>query len=311
MIFLLIALDLADVDAAREAFRKGYALAGDSQWGAALAAYERSYKLKPHPWTTFNIGICERALGQYVRAKKTFARALAERKPDAELPESAVQDSQRFGAEIERLLATLEVTLEPQAALAVDGQPLEEQSPGVFVAGTMPAGPGTVPHASTFKLVLDPGPHVFLLTRRGFADAVHRQTVRPGEASVLKLVLERLPGTLHIAADRERAVVTVDRTDVGLAPVTLTRPAGKYKVKVSRPGFVPYEVEANLQPGERVDLSASLKEEKPALTQRWWFWTAAGVVLAGAAAGTYFLTRPEPERPPPSGGGLGWVVTAP
>jgi hypothetical protein len=305
--------DESSVETARAAFRKGAELAKDAQWGAALASFERSAKLVPHPWTTYNIGICERALGHYVRARRTFARALAERRTDAELPEEAAADSGRYMSEIDRLVATLEVTLEPkEAAIAVDGQPIEvidaAAAPPLAVAGTLSPGPGKKPPAATFRLALDPGTHVFLLTRPGFADAVVRQTVRPGEATSVKLHLDRLPGTLHVAANRERAVVTVDQIDVGVAPVTLSRPAGRYRVRVVRPGYAPYEVDAVLRPGERVELAASLREEKPSITQRWWFWTAAGLVVAGAAIGTYALTRPDPERPAPSGGGLGWVV---
>ena len=73
------------------------------------------------------------------------------------------------------------------------------------------------------------------------------------------------------------------------------------------------ETETNVRPGEYVELAATLREDKPALTQRWWFWTAAGALVIGAATTTYFLTRsdPEPTRPPPSGGGLGWSLKVP
>src|SRR5947199_10579030 len=81
----------SDVDRARDAYKEGAALARDAQWGAALAAFERSAKLRPHPWATFNIAVCERALGQYVRARRTFARALDERRGgDMDLPDATV-----------------------------------------------------------------------------------------------------------------------------------------------------------------------------------------------------------------------------
>lgn len=64
-------------------------------------------------------------------------------------------------------------------------------------------------------------------------------------------------------------------------------------------------------PGQSLNVSATLREDKPALTQRWWFWTGVGVVVAGAAITTYALTRPDPERPAINGGGLGWAVRSP
>src|SRR4051812_10582870 len=63
---------------AREAFLKGGQLAKDAQWAEALAAFEQSAALRPHPITTYNIGACQRSLGRYTLARKTLGRALAE-----------------------------------------------------------------------------------------------------------------------------------------------------------------------------------------------------------------------------------------
>jgi hypothetical protein len=278
-----------DVTEARDQFKKGAELAKDAQWGAALAAYARSASLRPHPWTTYNMGVCERALGQYVRARKTFARALEQRGEGGDLPEATVEDTKRFIAEIDRLIAVLDVTVEPSdARITVDGQPVD----------------GT-------HLVLDPGHHVLVFSREGFSDAVHAEDVRPGDRRAVKLSLDRLPATIHVRASKPDAVVAVDGLDVGVAPVELLRPAGTHHVVVRRPGFLPYETDAIVRPGQRAELVAALREEKPSLLSRWWFWTAAGVVVTGAAVTTYALTRPDPERPPLDGGGLGWTVRAP
>lgn len=284
-----------DVSDAREQFKKGAELAKDAQWGAALAAYERSAKLRPHPWTTYNIGVCERALGQYVRARRTFERALEQRTSDADLPSATVEDVKRFIAEIDRLIGTIDVTVEPaDARIAVDGQTYDGDAKG-----------------GTAHLVLDPGRHVIVLSREGFSDAVHAEDVRPGDKRAVKLALDRLPATLSVRASKPDAVVAVDGLDVGVAPVDLLRPAGTHHVVVRKSGFVPYETDAVVRPGQRAELVAALKEEKPSVFSRWWFWTAAGVVVTGAAVTTYALTRPDPERPALDGGGLGWTVRAP
>ncbi|AKV02889.1 TonB-dependent receptor [Labilithrix luteola] len=308
--------DEPDLTEARDQFKRGAELAKDAQWAAALAAFERSAKLKPHAWTTYNIGVCERALGQYVRARKTFTRALEQRGKDGELPDSTALDIQKFQGEIGALVATLDITIEPSdARIAVDGQPLEVVSRDgerpVALAGTLAAGTGRQVPAADFRVLLDPGHHVFVIAREGFSDAVHAEDVRPGDRRALHLSLDRLPATLHVAADRTNAVVTVDDLDVGVAPVTLLRPAGKHRVLVRRAGFLPYETDAVVRPGQRVELVANLREDKPSLLSRWWFWTAAGVVVTGAALTTYALTRPEPERPAVNGGGLDWTVRAP
>jgi hypothetical protein len=180
-----------------------------------------------------------------------------------------------------------------------------------LLAGTLPAGQGKPPPAGKFRVILDPGAHVFVVSREGFADAVKTVTVRPGDKAKLDLTVERLPASLTVSADRKDAVVTVNALDVGVAPVELSRPAGKYHVLVRTPGFVPYEVDASLQPGQKTELRAKLEPEQTSLLKRWWFWTAAGVVLTGAAVTTYAVTRPDPTRPPVDGGGLGWAARAP
>src|SRR5688572_29232364 len=63
---------------AREGFLLGTALAREGQWLDALAAFERSARLRAHPVTTYNLAYCERALGRYTRAQQLFNLALSE-----------------------------------------------------------------------------------------------------------------------------------------------------------------------------------------------------------------------------------------
>jgi hypothetical protein len=315
--------DADDTARAREAFVQGTAFVHQAQWAEALSAFERSAKLRPHAVTTYNIGACQRALGQYTLARATLRAALArnEQAGGGELPDGVVAEIEAYTRQIDSLLAVADVTLDPPgAAIAVDGRPLAVDpsaapSAGaapVLVAGVRPPGPGEPPPAARFVLVLDPGAHVMTLSRKGYADAVVNRTMLPGSRTTLALALDRLPATLHIVSDPPGAIVTVDGDDVGPAPVDVLRPAGSYRVVVRKAGFVTYEAQVPAQAGQEVDLHAKLPEQHTPLTKRWWFWTAAGVVVAGAAAGTYALTRtpPTPTRPPPDCGGLGWCVQA-
>ena len=299
-----------DTSDARDLFKKGAELAKDSQWSAALASFEKSQKLKPHAYTIYNIAICERALGQYVRARRTFVKALG---ADTELPASTREEITKFQAEIDKLVATLEVVVSPaDAAIAIDGQALEEvKRDGKIPVTALVSGIAKTIPAARFEVLLDPGHHVFVLSREGFSDAVHAEDVRPGESRAIDLALDRLPATLRVSADRDAAVVAVDGLDVGTAPVMLLRPAGTHRVIVRKPGYVTYQFDAAVKPGQRSDVVAALREEKPSILTRWWFWTAASVVVTGAAVTTYALTRPAAERPALDGGGLGWTVRAP
>lgn len=300
-----------DTERARAEFVAGAELVTQARWAEALAAFERSAKLRPHAVTTFDIGFCQRALGQYTRARRTFQDAVQRNTQNpGELSESLLEETRGYLTEIDGLLVRVTTTLTPATAtLAVDGRPLAAE-PGVqtqLVAGVRPPGEGEAVPAS-FVLLLDPGPHVLTLRRKGFADAVVARTFAPGTRASLALTLDRLPATLQITAVEPGATVTVAGMDVGVAPLSLSRPAGSYKVLVRKPGFVPYESQVTLQPGEATRLRATLTVEPKALYERWWFWTAAGAVVGGAVLGTYLATRPEAERPPPNGGGLGWVV---
>ncbi|MBI3206152.1 MAG: PEGA domain-containing protein [Myxococcales bacterium] len=302
----------AGVEQARALFRKGSELAADARWNEALAEFERSALLRPHAATSYNIGICQRALGRYTRAQQLFARALGEG-ADGDLPPSILADIEGYLKETEAAVVRLNVRLQPaDATISVDGAPLEvlSASPARLRAGTTQPGRGRRAPAERFALTLDPGTHVFVLSRRGFADVIVRHSFKSGEQRDLDLALEKLPSTLHVTSTEPRSAVSIDGVDVGLAPVALSRPAGSYRIAVRKQGFLPYEVSARARAGERVEVPARLQRDEPALTQRWWFWTAAGVVVAGVALGTYAATRPEPDRPAVDGGGLGWAIRA-
>jgi hypothetical protein len=89
------------------------------------------------------------------------------------------------------------------------------------------------------------------------------------------------------------------------------RPAGSYDIMISKEGFTTYRSRVTVQAGQELNLNGTLPEYKPGLTERWWFWSAIGTVVLAAAATTYFVTRPDPQRPPLDGGGLGWPVEVP
>ncbi|MGZ3476370.1 MAG: PEGA domain-containing protein [Polyangiales bacterium] len=307
------AQDDPQIAAARTEFEKGASLAKAAQWGEALAAFERSAKLRPHAVTTYNIGACQRAMGQYALARKTLQHALAQNQEagGSELAGTLEAETRGWIAEIETsILGTLDLTVRPaDASLAIDGRPLEAVS-GMWVAGTLPPGPGAKIPSESFKVRLDPGAHVLTFSRKGYADALVSKSIGPATTNKVVVELDRLPATLHITANVDNAIVTVNDLDVGVAPVDLSRPAGVYHVLVRKRGYVAYDAKVDVRAGERLDLATKLREETPALTEKWWFWTAAGAVVVGATIGTYFLVHkePEPQRPPLNGGGLGWTV---
>jgi PEGA domain len=308
------------VTQARKAFLEGVELTHQSQWGDALTAFERSARLRPHAVTSFNLGACERALGRYVRARQWFRLTLDQYEKSAkrELSDQLAAEASAMLGELDRIVATFDVTVSPaNAAIAVDGRPLEAggvdaQGP-LFLAGTRDPGAGEPIAVGKFRLAVDPGVHVVTFSRLGFSDAVINRTVGPGGVLPLRIELDRLPSTLRVESDRLGAIVSLNGVDVGPTPVELQRPAGLYHVLVQHKGYADYNTSVSTRPGERVDLLAKLPEVHRSLTEQWWFWAATGVVLVGVGVGTYFVTRSNPpaERPPVDTGGTGWMVKLP
>jgi len=285
--------DEDDTQVARREFVTATEFVKEARWGEALSSFERSAQLRPHALTTYNIGACERALGRYVRARATLRRSLTENteRGGKELPESFATQAKEYIDELEGIIVHLDLTIAPSdAELLIDGRPPPPREPG----------------GGSFDL--DPGLHIFQLTRQGFARAATTKTFAPGARDSLHLDLARLPATLHISANEPDAVVAVGGLDVGVAPIDVTRPAGSYPVLVRKPGYVAYAATVDLGAGGDTKLRASLVPENKPLYARWWFWAGAVGVVAAATVTTFLLTRPDPQAPPPDQGGLGWVV---
>lgn len=195
------ASDDPNVARARDAFEVGTRLAHEGQWVEALAAYERSARLRPHPVTTYNIGYCERALGRYTRARKMLKLALSEHesKSGGALPDDLLALAKTYLAEVEQRVVHATVSVRPASStLSVDGRPLEtSDSSGdraALVAGTRDSGkPEAVPQQS-FELLIDPGRHVFVLAQPGAPDTVVSETFAAGSAPTLELVARESAG---------------------------------------------------------------------------------------------------------------------
>ncbi|MFO0637561.1 MAG: PEGA domain-containing protein [Polyangiaceae bacterium] len=302
---------------AREDFVQGTERVRESRWAEALEAFERSAAKRPHPVTSFNIGVCERALGHSTRAEQAFVASLAD--TSAPLPEPVRRDAEAFLSEVRATVAEALVEVSPgDALLLVDGRPLRRAPSGAWVAGISPGGRAEAvslgPSPARIVLRADPGPHVILMSKQGFTDAVVRLGLAPGErpgpAPKAVLAQDRLPGRIAVTS-APSGVVTVDGLDVGETPVTVERTPGLHRVKVRKAGFVPYEVELRVEAGQDTSLRAPLRPDSPSVLARPWFWGGLVALVGGAALVTYFVARPEPEVPPANGGGLGWVVAVP
>ena len=156
-------------------------MARHGQWLDALVAFERSYRLHPHRTTLFNIGFCERALGRFTRARKSFRSALAAGavgQPSLE-PELTTE-ARGYLEEVERRIVRATVVIhQPSLRLTINGRPLEAetsqpQGRTFFVAGTRDSGAPEAPPVAVFELLLDPGEQSIVISTNGVDRVVTR-----------------------------------------------------------------------------------------------------------------------------------------
>lgn len=159
------------LEAARRAFHEGVSFANSGLWNAAIDAFTRSGRLRPHPVTSYNLASCHRALGHLTQARQGFRRALAEHASArlGLLPERLIPLASRSISEIERRLARITIVAEaPASILHVDGRPLErsmgEERAVPLIAGTRGPGAAEPIPSGKFDVWVDPGLHFFSLT---------------------------------------------------------------------------------------------------------------------------------------------------
>ncbi len=293
-----------DTAKARALFAEGLTLSKSMQWNDALLSFERSWALKKHAATSFNVGFCQRALGRYVEARASFGRALAEN-ADAgrtQLPETTVEEITRYQKEINALLVKLEIRVKPAGAkILLDGVALVPQGKEA------PEGAPRMTPDGGLALDVNPGSHVLTISAKGFGDVVLNKSFAPGVAVSLPVDLAQLPARIHVESNIP-AYVRIDGKEVGMTPIDTERPPGEHRIEVERDGYVSYASTVKLDIGGRADLRATLVAQTIPLTHRWWFWTGATAVVLGGVTLTYMLSRPKAEPPPYEGGRLGWVV---
>jgi hypothetical protein len=207
------------VEQAREAFTLGTALAAQGQWIDALAAFDRSSRLRSHPVTTYNVGYCERALGHFTRARKFFDQALSDHAAGrgGNLSDDLLREAQSYLAETDRRLVRAAVTLTPAgAAVSVDGRPLEivERAKGrpLLVAGTRDAGRPEAAPAASFELLLDPGRHLFVVSAPGAPDTIIEKEFAAGSVTALELTSRQTPAKTQASQSVALSPAGPDRT---------------------------------------------------------------------------------------------------
>ena len=97
-------------------------------WAAAMGEFQRAYEVSHNPRVLFNVGVCEKNLGHYLRASAAFRKELAE--ADKKVPAAELAAIHSALGTLEPLISTLVVaTNEPGATLTIDKEPQPGVSP--------------------------------------------------------------------------------------------------------------------------------------------------------------------------------------
>lgn len=287
---------------AREQFVRGVELAKRAQWAEARSAFETSMAERPHPVTRYNLALCDRALGELVRAVHELTVALDVTGPDALSGETRSEAARlRDGLAPQR--AFVDVTRAASDTIRVDGRLLERIG-NDFTPAHAQDVPSSVP-VGKVHVALDLGVHDVRVERDGHTPAMVRVTLVAGDVRSFVPHLVQRPGLLFVTATPAQATARIDGRPAVALPISLPTPGGSHRVEVALSGYQPFSTQVWVRPDVRSNVHAELSKTHVSVFKRWWFWTAVGGALVTAGVVTYALTRPEAT---PGGGSLDWVA---
>ena len=193
---LLLSTPPGDVEQARADFERGAALYRAGEFRPALAAFEAAQARAPAPQALFNIARCQERLGQLADAVDSYTAYLAAR-PDAPDRAAVTARIDELRARLP-LEASLRISVEPPAAVSVDGE----------AAGTSPV-----------SVRLNPGTHRIGAAQEGYQPLEREVELAPGGRVQLELALVPL---VPVATGPERAPDAAVHDAV--APLPKTQP---------------------------------------------------------------------------------------
>ncbi len=154
---------------------------------------------KPRPRTVYQIATCERLLGRVTRARKDYRRALAMNDGLDDIPPDVAADVKVVLAALEKRVARLHLTLQPEhAKLSVDGAPVElvglVDGESVLVAHTLaPSNEGSWTPIGPFTVEVDPGTRVLTVSETEYYTAARVFTFEDGQERTAQIGLTQPP----------------------------------------------------------------------------------------------------------------------
>lgn len=245
----------AQVREARARFKHGAALFKDQDYRAASLEFQRSYELRPHPLTQFNLASCHSHLGRYLEAINHYRRSL-EARPRLSAPMRRL--ARREIKRLRGLLGVIRVRSNVRdAEVWIDGKARGE---GSYVAVRLPGGQ-----------------HRVEVRAPGRVTELRQVDLAAREVQNLRIELAR-GARLLVDASPARAQLTLSGRQVGRTPHAQHVPAGTHALRVAHPGYVPWTGSVTASERGTIAVDVTLRTPDHGLSQPW-FWTAAAVTL--------------------------------
>lgn len=220
---------------AKQKFEEGVKAIEKEDYPGALAAFEESYSLVPKASVLFNIGMCQKALYKYVESISSFKKYLKEVGENAEVSKAL--------NEMERLVGKLVVLDSPNGAEVF----VDDRQMGVVPLG----GP----------LLVNPGQHALRVSKDGFQAFRQEVKVNSGGETSVKVELVPIGTRINVKCEGEKALVSLNGSEVGGCPYEGEVQPGKVLVEVEAPGMKPFSETVEAKIDETAIVEVSLEQE--------------------------------------------------
>ncbi|HEX2959184.1 MAG TPA: PEGA domain-containing protein [Chitinispirillaceae bacterium] len=106
-----------------------------------------------------------------------------------------------------------------------------------------------------------PGEHILTIERRGFFSRSFRLKTIPGDTTTHTVRYAPFPAALSIQSEPQKASIVLNGRDAGQTPLVLpSLVPGSYKIQLKHPCYIPIDMNVNLIPGAKMDVTESFKD---------------------------------------------------
>lgn len=252
-------------------FLRGKTLYQQGHYQQALPHLERALAHDMRPGAKYYKALCLIGLKRYREAEPLLLAV----KADPQTPDPV-------RVKITQALATIAAALEV-ATLQIDTGTL--RGVDVTIDG---AARGKTP----LTLNLPRGKHQLTLKRRGYLTLQRGLELRGGETKRLALALKVAPVLILLSTGTiEGAAVTLDGEPVGVTPLRVSRKPGRYRLGITKPGYLRHRETLVVKLGEPLEREVLLSEPTLHPTRKLYrtVWASTlGAGLVGLGVGTVF-----------------------